>query len=376
MKIAVVGTRGFPNIQGGVETHCQNLYPHLVNSGCEVTVFTRRPYVDSSIDNYKGVRLIALRCPKNKYFETFLHTFYGVWVAKRMRPDILHIHAIGPSLFAPLARLLGMKVVVTTQGPEYERLKWGALARVVLRFGEYLASRYANEIIAVSQPIADGIRKKYGRDATIIPNGVVHPNIPENGGYFIRYGLKARKYLLAVGRFVPEKGFHDLIEAFETIPRKDWKLVLVGRADHKDKYSTDLVRRAKANPRIVLTGFVSGEPLQELFAHAGVFVMPSYYEGLSLALLEAMSYGLSCIASDIPANKNTELPEARLFKPGDVAVMRDKISEFIDKPMTAADQEKQIKLIEEKYDWGKIADRTLEVYERAFCRVVSVKRSR
>lgn len=177
LKITVLGTRGFPNVQGGIEEHCRNLYPGLAKQECEVIVFTRKPYVDTTISTYEGVQLIPLPCLKNKFLESFLHTFYGVFAAKKVHPDILHIHAIGPSLFIPLARLLGMKVVMTNHGHDYQRKKWGKLAKGILKLGESLGSRWANGIICVSESIAENIRGKYNRNVTVIPNGVTLPAI-------------------------------------------------------------------------------------------------------------------------------------------------------------------------------------------------------
>lgn len=376
MKIAVVGTRGFPHVQGGVEAHCENLYTRMSKRGCEVVVFTRKPYVDITIDTYEGVKLVPLPCPKNKFLESFLHTFYGVFAAKKVHPDIIHVHAVGPALLIPVARLLGLKVVMTNHGPDYQRKKWGKLAKVILKLGESLGSRWADGIICISESIANSIREKYSRDVTVIPNGVTIPEILQTEDTLRKYGLDRGKYILAVGRFVPEKGFHDLINAFnhfQTLNSKpqpsnfrlltgNWKLVIVGKADHEDRYSLDLKERAGKNNNIVLTGFLTGVPLQEVYSHAGLFVLPSYYEGLPIVLLEAMSYGLSCIASDIPANKNVGLLEDRFFKAGDVKALAIKIKEFVDKSLIAEEKRRQINMVAERYDWERIAEKTMEVY--------------
>ena len=390
MKIAVLGTRGFPDVQGGVEAHCENLYPRLVRKGCEVVVFSRRPYVNSACGDYEGVRLIALDCSKNKFLETFLHTLYGVFVAKKLSPDILHFHAIGPSLFVPLARLLGLKVVMTNHGPDYQRKKWTRLAKLVLKLGEFLGIKFANGVIAISQTIADQIRRKYKKEVAVIPNGVVIAQIAQSDDVVKKYGLTKGKYILSVGRFVPEKGFHDLIDAYTRIyterntqintdketnthglkirmdADKDWKLVITGDADHPDRYSQSLKEKASQNRNVILTGSLNGGALQELYSNAGLFVLPSYYEGLPIVLLEAMSYGLSCIASDIPPNREVGLSEERFFKPGDVKALAGKIKEFMDKPLTDEEKRRQIDMVAKKYNWEKIAAQTLQVYREVF----------
>ena len=378
MRIVVLGTRGFPGVQGGVETHCENLFTRLVNKGCEVGVFIRKPYVKPNIDKYKGVNLIHLYSPKNKFLETFLHTFIGVIASRVYSPDLLHIHAVGPSLFIPIARLLGIKVIMTHHGPDYQRMKWGKLAKIVLKLGERSGCKWANGIIAISGTISDHIKKKYNRDAIVIPNGVNMPEILQSNITLKKYCLDKGKYILSVGRFVPEKGFHDLIDAFNQLyihnnqshspasvtSGQDWKLVLVGDADHEDNYSLSLKEKAAKNKNIILTGFLTGEALQELYSHAGLFVLPSYYEGLPIVLLEAMSYGLSCIASNIPANRDVGLlKEDRFFEAGDINGLVKMIEKFVHESLTDDARRIQLREVAEKYNWDKIAEKTFEVYK-------------
>jgi len=374
MKVVVLGTRGFPDVQGGVEKHCENLYPELVKRGCEVTVFTRAPYVDLSNIEYKGVKLISLKCHRSKHLEAFTHTFKGVLAAKKFKPDILHIHAVGPSLFVPFAGLLGLRTVMTHHGPDYARKKWNGFARAVLRWGERNGCKNARAVICISEAIAKDVRKKFKRDVEVIPNGVMIPQEAQGTEALERFGLAKGKYILAVARFVPEKGLGDLIESFNQIASidhgpstmdKKWKLVIAGDADHEDAYSRNLKKKAGAVKGVVLTGFLSGKPLAELYSHAALFVLPSYYEGLPIVLLEAMSYGLSCIVSDIPANKEVPLAQERYFRPGDIKAIAFKIEQFINKPLSEEEKSRQLDLITQGYDWGRIAAETLAVYKQA-----------
>ena len=365
MKIAVLGTRGFPGVQGGVEAHCEKLYPRLADIKCRITVFTRSPYVDTSLKLYKGVDLVAINCPRSRSFEAIIHTFKGVLAARRIRPDILHFHAVGPSLLVPLARILGMRVVMTNHGPDYKREKWGFFARMALRCGEALGSLLSNEIICISRTIADEIKQRYKRSSFVIPNGVEMPDIVKAGEALRKYSLEKGKYILLVGRFVPEKGFHDVIKAFNIAGFKDRKLVIAGGADHESEYSRGLKKNAEKNDNIILTGFLTGRPLQELYSHAGLFVLPSYYEGLPIALLEAMSYGLQCVASDIPANRAVGLPDENYYAAGDIEQLSGKIAEFSQRPLSDSQKSSQINDLQDKYNWDKIAKETLKVYEKA-----------
>ena len=362
MKIAVTGTRGFPGVQGGVESHCEHLYTCLAKLGCDITVFTRRPYVSPDMDSYKGIRLIPLSCPKNKFLEAIVHTLTSVLKARKLKPDILHIHAVGPSLFAPLGRLLGMKVVVTNHGPDYVRKKWPLPAKIFLKFCERMGVVFADQLITIAGNIADDIKKNYGRASTVIPNGVEIPVQSNTTDSLAKLGLQRHKYILTVGRFDPEKGFEDLIEAFSDGDFEDWKLVIVGDADHEDAYSRQLKAKARTRQDIVMTGFLKGQPLHELYTHAGLFVLPSYYEGLPIVLLEAMSYGLSCIASDIPANRNVELSEDRFVEPGKINLLNAKMKVFMNREWEDEDKNKQVGIIHEKYNWKTIATETMKVY--------------
>ena len=364
MKIVVAGLRGFPNIQGGIETHCEQLYQRIAKMGCDITVLSRRSYIDIAISEYKGITLHSLPSPTNKFLETIVHTLLCVLKARTLSPDLLHIHAIGPSLFAPLARLIGMKVVVTTHGPDYERVKWKGFAKVFLKMCEVMGMLGAHEVISIADNIAEDIRRKYGRVSTVIPNGVEIPNQVSTTGTLQQFGLVKGSYVLAVGRFVPEKGFHDLIEAFEQAGLNGWKLAIVGRADHEDSYSTGLIRQAGQHPDIVCTGFQKGLALQELYSNAGFFVIPSYYEGLPIVLLEALSYGLPCVVSDIPAHKNVHLDNSNFFQTGNTRDLADKLRLFASMPMKEDAREMQIEMIKQKFNWDQIAAETYKVYRK------------
>jgi glycosyltransferase involved in cell wall biosynthesis len=362
MRVVILGTRGFPNVQGGLEKHCESLSLNLVKLGCEVVVITRKPYVDTTLREYSGVKLVPLPAFKQKHLENPLHTFLGVFAALRYKPDILHFQAVGSALFIPLAKMLHYKVVFTTHGSNYRHLKWGKVARVVLQISEFLGAKYADQLIAISNNIADELTKRYARSAVVIPNGVDPPLPTESDETLKKCGLSKRKYVLTVGRFVPEKGFHDLVDAFSAARLPHFKLVIVGDADHEDTYSRKLKESTSHNDRIVMPGVLTGEPLREMYTNAALFVLPSYYEGLPISLLEALSYGLSCIATDIPGNRSVDLPDGRYFKPGAVSDLTGLLRTFSVTPVTDTDKVSQIHRICAKYDWRAIAMETLSVY--------------
>lgn len=358
MKIMVLGTRGIPHIQGGVETHCQQLYPRLIKLGFDITVITRKPYVENENNqSYKGVKLKHLLTPKKKSLEAITHTLLGILYARMKSPDILHIHSIGPSLMVPFARLLGLKVLITNHGPDYNRQKWGKFAKKVLKLGEKLGSIYAHHIIVISEVIKNILEEKYQRkDTTLIYNGVILSQKSQNIEYIKTLGLEKNKYMIAVGRFVEEKGLHDLVEAYKELDTQI-QLVLVGDADHETQYSRELKVLAKKN-NVILTGFITGEELNEIFTYAKLFIMPSYHEGLPIALLEAMSYNIDILVSDIPANLEINLGERDYFEVKNIKSLTEKLTEKLEKE----EVRNFTQLLSEKYNWDTIAEQTKEVY--------------
>lgn len=359
MKIVVAGTRGIPNILGGVETHCEELYPRLAAKGHEIIVLRRSCYVtaDNRTPEYKGVKLIDVFAPRVKSIEAIAHTFLAVIKARTLNPDILHIHAIGPSIMVPFARLLGLKVVTTNHGPDYDRAKWGGFAKHILKIGECWGAKYSNRIIAISHVISDILSSKYGRsDADLIYNGVNLPQKSKSTSYLQSLGAVPGNYILAIGRFVKEKGFHDLIDAWASLdmPNKP-QLVIAGDSDHEDEYSTSLKRKAM-DAGVILTGFIKGEKLNQIMTNARLFVLPSYHEGLPIALLEALSYGLDVAVSDIPANMLPILDSDDFFTTGDVK----SLASTIGRKLLSLRQNRIYDLSE--YNWDAIADKTEAVY--------------
>ena len=363
LRIAFLGLRGFPEVQGGVETHAEHLCPLLQKMGCEVEVIVRSPYMPAEKGNeWRGVRFVRAWAPRSKGLEAIVHTFLGVLVAAVRRPDILHIQAIGPALMVPLARLLGLRVVVTHHGPDYDRQKWGAFAKAMLQLGERFGMRWSHGRIVISEVIRRLVREKHGCESTLIPNGVTLPQLPVSRDVPDSFGLDPGRYVVLISRLVPEKRHLDLIDAFRQAGLPGWKLAIVGASDHPDAYVQSVLDAAAKTPGVVCTGFQSGNKLAELFGHAGMFVLPSSHEGLPIALLEALSYGLPVIASDIPANLEVGLPAEHYFPLGDVAALAKRLVEFAAIPLSDTDRTERRIWVAERYNWLLIAERTMDVY--------------
>lgn len=356
MKIVVTGTRGIPNIMGGVETHCEELFPRIAAKGYDVTVIRRKSYVRDSLTEYKGVKLIDIETPKKKSFEAIIHTFKAILKAKSLKADIVHIHAIGPALLTPMARLLGMKVVFTHHGPDYDRDKWGKAAKFMLKLGERMGTTFANEVIVISKVIDNILIKKYGRkDCHLVYNGVPEPEICDFPEYFEELGIEKGKYILGMCRFVPEKNLHHLVEAFSKIDTKGCKLVLAGDTDFEDDYSRQLKATAKEQG-VILTGFIKGRKLHSLLTHTRCFVLPSSHEGLPIALLEAMSYKLPVIVSNIPANLEVGLNKNNYFPVGNIDALANKLQQNINLPYAHVNYDMSA------YNWDHIAEQISQIY--------------
>jgi len=299
---------------------------------------------------------------------SIVHTALALLRAKFIGADIVHIHAIGPALMVPFAKLLGLRVVLTHHGFDYKRDKWNRFAKTVLKLGEKMGCRYADEVISISTEISDTIEERANRKANLIYNGVEIPKLAETNDYITGLGLTPGKYFLAVARFVPEKGLTDLISAFSRL-KTDWKLVIAGDADHETIYSQQLKKMARETDKVVLSGYIHGDSLNELYSHAGLFVLPSYHEGLPISLLEALSYGLKVLVSDIKPNKEIGLDTDRYFPVSNIKALAEKMQQQSSE-VSVSKQERirQIEMVKQKYNWDKIAQQVLLVYKNVLDR--------
>ncbi len=284
------------------------------------------------------------------------YNFKSVLYAKRLKADIVHIHAIGPALMVPFAQFLGLKTVVTHHGFDYERPKWNNFAKRMLKLGEYY-STLANELIVISNEINKFIVRRYGRkNAHVIYNGVCTPEKTTESNYIRSLGLEPQKYVFTLGRFVEEKGFDGLIDAFVSLKNSDFKLVIAGDEDYPNEYADHLKLKAKENG-VILTGFVQGANLNELFSNARLFVLPSFHEGLPISLLEAMSYHLDILASDINVNLELILPQNCYFNTGNWGELAEKIDKKLN-------NSKKVSYDLSRFDWDNIARKTLKIYQK------------
>lgn len=362
-RVCVVGLRGIPGVMGGIESHCEQIFPRLkaLSAEYDITIIGRRPYIAGMAYNYRGVRVVPLPAFKNKYLEAVSNTTLAVLYARFvLKAQILHIHGIGPALLGPLARFLGMKLVVTHHGKDFERQKWNAIAKATLRLGERCATASANRIIVVSKSVTEELRRRnpgLGSRIAYIPNGATEfpePTAQEDERSILeQFALEAGRYILAVGRLVPEKGLHYLIDAFE-VANLDLKLAIVGKADHEDEYSRSLLRHG--GDRIRFCGFQTHDMLRVLYRNAALFVLPSTHEGLPIAALEAANLGVPVLLSDIRPNLDIELPLTNYFPTGDIVALRAKLR--ADYETFRVDR----RAIARRFDWGSVSEATQRVY--------------
>lgn len=307
----MIGQKGFPAVQGGIERHVHDVAIRLVSYGFKPTVYSRKWYTGTTKTQViDGVKVQYLPTIHSKNLDAIVHTFFATFHAILTRQHIMHYHGIGPALLSWIPRILspGTRVVVTMHGLDHMHAKWGRFARFMLRLGERAAYRFAHKTITVSDELTQYLKRTYGVETVSIPNGVPLFERLKSEDTLKKYGLVSGEYFLLVSRLVPNKGVQHAIEAFlaltdiEVPDISKMKLVIVGDGSYTDDYVHTLKTLAAADPdRVIFTGFVSGKPLDELYSHATLLIHPSYFEGLSLTVLEAMSYSLPVIATRIPA---------------------------------------------------------------------------
>ncbi len=345
--VAVIGTRGFPGIQGGVEVHSYFLYTHMRDT--HVRLYRRRAYLtEQSRQSFPDIEYVDLPSTRIKGFEAVWHTLLSVLHIAFHRPDVVHIHNIGPGMFAPLLRLMGLRVVLTYHSPNYEHDKWNGPARWLLRQCEKLSLNFSNRIIFVNR---HQMEKCGALDKSVfIPNGIDPVTRSTATSFLKKHGITQGNYLLAVGRLTPEKGLEYLVEAANRLPQVQ-QVVIAGASDHDSAYR-ELLERLDVNKKVIFTGFTTGEDLRQLYSHARCFVLPSVNEGFPMVMLEAMAYGLPILCSDIPGTRQVELPEDDYFTVRDVDSLCDAITRQLAKP----NEPQHYDL--EKYNWDTIAANT------------------
>jgi glycosyltransferase involved in cell wall biosynthesis len=320
LSIAMIGQKGMPATYGGVERHVEELGSRLASYGHTVTVFCRDSYGDLTTTTHLGVRLHRVRTVASKHLDAIVHSAASTMAAMRQKPDVVHYHGLGPGLVAPLPRYLsGAKVVLTVHGLDHTRAKWGRVARRVLNTAYWFSGHVPDARIAVSRGLAAHYDAEFGRLTRYHPNGVNPARHVAPDQITARFRLTPGRYVLLVGRLVPEKRADLLIRAFRRV-QGDVKLAVVGGSSYTDDFVAHLKATAEGDPRVVFTGFAYGDQLAELYSHAAVFVQPSHVEGLPLTLLEAASYGLPVVASDISPHVEVldrDGPGHRLFRDGD-----------------------------------------------------------
>lgn len=371
-KIAMIGQKRSPSREGGVEVVVTQLSVRMAKRGYHLDLYNRwgyhvsgRSFTDESGVTYPEIRTLKIPTFRNGKLNAIVYTILGTIRALFGRYDVIHYHAEGPCIMLWLPKLFGIRVVATIHGLDWQRAKWGNFASKVLKKGEKVAAKYADEVIVLSQNVQEYFKTTYGRDTHYIPNGIEKPVLKEPEQMKEKWGLERDSYILFLARIVPEKGLHYLIEAYELL-HTDKKLVIAGGSSNAMEYMEEIRKKASENENILMTDFVQGEILGELLSNAYLFVLPSDIEGMSISLLEAMSYGNCCLVSDIKENLEVVEDKAVSFRKGDVQDLKEKLSALLgDKARVDALKESASDFITSKYNWDDVIDETLRLYEKS-----------
>ncbi len=357
MRICAIGLRGIPDVMGGIETHCEQLYPRLahLDDKLEIVVLGRSGYVTNH--DFGEVKVKSIWAPRHKVLETIVHTPLALLYARLfIRPDLIHLHGIGPGFFVPLARLLGFRVVGTHHAMDYQRPKWGKLGRAFLRVGEWSMANFSNDVICVSQTIATSLSDRFPsarKRFVTIRNGAPSQDekLASTPSLLSDLGLHPRGFVLAVGRLDPTKGFHDLIRAFQKARLSRLKLVIAGDAPVEDEYVRQL--KSMVSPDILLIGRQSATRVRALYKDAALFVHPSHMEGFPLVVMEALASDTPILVSDIAPHLEVGLGKSAYFAAGNVDALAERLAAGNFEKLRCR---RRVEILREN-DWGEIARR-------------------
>ena len=369
LNICMLGHKRIPSREGGIEIVVEELATRMVQKGHRVTCLNRagkhvsgKEFDDAAQKEHKGVRIKKVLTLDKKGLAAMTASVTGAIVAAFGRYDVVHFHAEGPCAMLWLPKLFGKRCVATIHGLDHQRAKWGKFARTYIMMGEKCAVKYADEIIVLSRGVQQYFRDTYGRETVFIPNGVTKPEPREAREIQEKFGLTKDEYILYLGRLVPEKGIHYLIEAFRKT-ETDKKLVIAGGVSDSGTYGDELKELAAGDKRILFTGFVQGRLLEELYSNAYLYVLPSDLEGMPLSLLEAMSYDNCCVVSDIPECAEVVEDKAVIFPKGNV----ENLTKCLQALCADSDTVSTMKLVSAfvcgKYNWDDVTEKTLELYQ-------------
>ena len=367
IKIAFIGQKGIPTQQGGIEKHVEELSARLAKAGLDITVYSRPHYTKKAKKTYKyhGVKIINLPSIPTKHLDAITHTFVSTIHALTQDYDIIHYHGVGPSLLSWIPRIFSprTRVIATFHCIDRNHQKWGSLAKLALFWGEWAACRFPHRTISVSRALKQYCQIKFNQDVVYIPNGVKTKLVQNSEKVLAQYGLTKDGYIVSVSRLVRHKGIHTLIKAYNKL-HTNKKLVIVGGSSQTDDYVNELHELAKGNKNIIFTGEKSGNDLNALFKNAYIFAQPSESEGMSIALLESMAYGVPALVSDITENREAIGDCGLEFKNKSVADLTQQLSFAIKHPRFIKQKAAEAKArVVKCYDWEDIAKLTALVYE-------------
>jgi len=366
MRIAAFGFRTIPPTKGaaGADKFAMELFPRLVGRGHSVVAYNRRyPDVFVPETNFKGVQIKTFKTIKRKGFDTLLHSFKCTWdIITNNTADVVHIQNGGNSIWALPLRLFGKKVFISQDGVDWKRDKWPWYGKLYLRFSAFLTSRLPSQVIFDNVIAKKLFEDKFNKKFEFIPFGAEVEPVAADDAIFEKFGLEKGGYYLFVGRFIPDKGLHYLIPAFNN-SNSTKKLVLIGGSPNPSPYEKEI--QSMANSRVVFAGYVYGADVTRMMMNAFCYIQPSDVEGLSPVVLTVMGLGVPLIVSDIEENLYAVQDTATTFEKQGIESLTDKINEAesdYDRMLMLAEKAK-IRALKE-FNWDKVTDDHIEIFSK------------
>lgn len=368
LRIAAFGGfRGIPPKAGaaGSDKFAFELYPRIVKRGHNLIAYCRIYPGDKNVRSpeFEGIKLKYFKTVNKAGFDTLVHSAKATFdVIFHNTADVVHLHSGANSIWAMLLRIAGKRVVLSQFAMDWKRDKWPWYGKLFYIFSNYITAYFPNKVVFDNVFTKEYFEKKFKRSFDFIPYGSEVKPPPANIDILDKTGIKPGEYFLFVGRFIPDKGLHLLVEAFEKL-KTGKKLVLIGGSPNPGDY--ELKIKSTGDPRIIFPGYVYGDDTNILVKHAYAYIQPSLIEGLSPVILTVMGLGTPLVCSDIVENTFITKDHAVHFNSGDADSLNKKLQFALNNYDRLLENAKLGQVnVSERFNWETITDQYIELLKK------------